>query len=212
MVNPIIIFGARNLGIHALEIFKSHRVEVYGFLDDDKELHGSTIDDVTVLGSTADDGFLKLIGKKCDAFVAIEDAKERKSQVKLLNEKRKVMPVNAIHSNTTISNSAIVSYGLFIDAGVVIGSKTEIKEHGIIHAQVTVGSSVQLAQYVQLGAGSIINDNVEIGQEAFIGTGVTIVSEIKVGKKARIGAGSVVINDVADGQTVFGNPAKPVEL
>ena len=73
MENPVIIFGANYLGRAAKEIFESNKVVVYGFLDDDKRLHKTEIDDVVILGSTDDDGFLKLIGKKCEAFVAIDD-------------------------------------------------------------------------------------------------------------------------------------------
>jgi len=43
------------------------------------------IDEVMVIGATDDDGFLKLIGKKCEAFVAIDDNKLRKSIVKILS-------------------------------------------------------------------------------------------------------------------------------
>jgi len=51
-----------------------------------------------------------------------------------------------------------------------------------------------------------------VGPEGFVGSGVTIVSGIKIEEKANIGAGSVVIKDVKKGETVFGNPAKSVEI
>ena len=61
MDNPVIIFGAGGLGRAALEIFQSNEIVVYGFLDDNKDLHNTEIDTVPVLGRTEDDGFLKLI-------------------------------------------------------------------------------------------------------------------------------------------------------
>ena len=212
MINPVIIFGARGLAIPALEIFKSHNIEVYGFLDDDKDLHKTEIEGITVLGSTADQGFLKLIGKKCDAFVVTETVSERKGLVKFLNERRKVMPTNAIHNNTLIAPSAEISHGLFINAGCVIGAQAKISEHCIIHSNATVEHNARLSKYVQVGSGSIINSNVMVGEGAFIGSGVTIVGGIKVGENSRIGAGSVVVKDVGDGETVFGNPAELVKI
>lgn len=63
MENPVLIFGANNIGRLAKDIFESNDHVVYGFLDDNKSMHGTELDDVVVLGSTDDDGFLKLIGK-----------------------------------------------------------------------------------------------------------------------------------------------------
>ena len=97
------IFGASGIGLAAYEIFRSHDLMIYGFLDDRDELHGKEIDEVLVLGSTDDDGYLKYIGQKCEAFVATDDNSERKSIVKMLKDRRKVMPVNAIHTNASLS-------------------------------------------------------------------------------------------------------------
>ena len=103
MKNPVIILGANYIGKAAKEIFEGNEVVVYGFLDDDKKLHRTELDEVTVLGATDDDGFLKLIGKKCEAFVAIDDTKLRWSLVKMLHEIRHVQPVNATHRLAQLS-------------------------------------------------------------------------------------------------------------
>jgi sugar O-acyltransferase (sialic acid O-acetyltransferase NeuD family) len=209
--NPVIIFGANYLGRAAKEIFESNEIVVYGFLDDDKNLHQKEIDDVVVLGSTDDDGFLKLINKKSEAFVAIDDNKLRKSIVKMLQEVRHVQPLNAIHSKATVSDKAEIGYGNFIDHGAYLAPGSKTGSHCIINARVTLGVEAVLGDFVQLGAGSTINHGVKIEDEVFIGSGVTIVSGITVGKGARIGAGSVVIAPVKAGSTVFGNPAQAVK-
>lgn len=210
MKNPVIIFGAGGLGKAALDIFRSNNVEIYCFLDDDKSLHDKEINNVLVMGRTDDDGYLKFIGKKCEAFVALDENKYRQGIVKMLNERRKVMPVNAIHQSVFISKNAHIGHGNFINAGVVIGTDAEIKNHCVIHSQVVIDYDATVNNFVQVGSGSIINSGAKIGEKAFIGSGVTIVSGVKIGKNARVGAGSVVIGDVKDGDTVFGNPAKVV--
>src|SRR5688572_29385333 len=106
MENPVIIFGATQLGRAAREIFDGNGNVVYCFLDDNKKLHNTEIDNVTVLGATDDDGYLKLIGKKCDAFVALDDNKLRKNVVKMLQDVRHVQPVNGIHNTSIIATSA----------------------------------------------------------------------------------------------------------
>jgi sugar O-acyltransferase (sialic acid O-acetyltransferase NeuD family) len=211
MENPVIIFGANYLGRSAKEIFESNGNVVYCFLDDNKALHSKEIDTVTVFGSTDDDGYLKLIGKKCEAFVAIDDTKLRKSIVKMLQEERHVQPVNAIHASALIPESSSIGHGNFIDAGSLIGVGAEIANHCLIHTNVVIGAEVKLADHVQIGAGSIINAGANIEEEAFIGSGVIVVSGITVGKGARVGAGSVVISPVKAGETVFGNPAQKVK-
>src|SRR5258707_3155632 len=101
MGNPVIIFGASYLGRAAKEIFEKNGVVVYGFLDDDKKLHQKEIDEATVLGATDDDGFLKLISKKCESFVAVDDNKLRQHLVKMLKEVRHVQPVKSMHSQSS---------------------------------------------------------------------------------------------------------------
>ncbi len=211
MENPVIIFGANYLGRAAKEIFESNSIVVYGFLDDDKKLHSTELDEAVVLGSMDDDGFLKLIGKKCEAFVAVDDNKLRKSVVVMLHEVRHVQPVNAIHHNARISPKAVLGHGNFIDSAAIIAPGAVIGSHGIFHASSFVGVDSSLGDFVQLGAGSLINPGVKVEDEVFIGSGVTIISGVTIGKGARIGAGSVVISPVKAGDTVFGNPAQPIK-
>jgi sugar O-acyltransferase (sialic acid O-acetyltransferase NeuD family) len=210
MENPVIIFGANYLGRAAKEIFESNSIVVYGFLDDNKKLHATDLDEAVVLGSMDDDGFLKLIGKKCEAFVAVDDNRLRKNVVSMLQEVRHVQPVNAIHSNARISPKASLGHGNFIDSAAIFAPGAVIGSHGIFHASSLVGVDAIVGDFVQLGAGSLINPGVKVENEVFIGSGATIISGVTIGKGARIGAGSVVISSVKTGQTVFGNPAQPV--
>ncbi|MGA0557159.1 acetyltransferase [Larkinella sp. VNQ87] len=210
MENPVLIFGAGSLGVTALDIFQRNGVVVYGLLDDDKNLHGKEYGDVSVLGETDDDGFLKLIGQKCEAFVALGDTRVRKKLVKLLNDRRHVQPVNAIHDTAIVSALASIGHGNLIAARVVVNPFAEIGQHCIIQSGSVIDAQAKLGDFVHVGTGSFINPAVTVEEGAFIGTGVTIVAGVTIGKNARIGAGSVVIENVEAGATVFGNPAKKV--
>lgn len=210
MDNPVIIFGAGGLGKTALEIFQANNVIVYCFLDDDKRLHGQDIGDISILGSTDDHGYTKFIGKKCDSFVALDEIELRKGIIKMLNERRKVMPINALHPRASISGHAYISYGLLANAGVVIGSFAKVGVGCILNANAVVDYEATLGDYVYLGSGAVVSPGAEVEDDVFIGTRATIAGPVKIGKGARIGAGSVVIEDVEVGATVFGNPAKPI--
>lgn len=212
MEKPVIIFNAGPLGQAAYEIFHSRDITIYCFLDDRKEMKGKEINEVTVLGRTDDDGFLKFIGHKCEAFVASDDNAERKSLVKMLNEKRKVMPVNAIHDHADLSVSAEIAHGNFINRGVRLGASVKIGNHNILNSGAILEYGVKLGDFVQIGPGAIIGPETQIADEAFIGAGAVVVGGVKIGKGARVGAGSVVVGEVKKGETVFGNPASKVNV
>ncbi len=210
MENPVLIFGAGNLGKIALDIFNRNNVVVYGLLDDDKTLHNQEIGDVLILGDTDDDGFLKLIGQKTEAFVALDNIREKKKTIEMLINRRKVMPVNAVHNTAVVSAEAFIGHGNLIAARAVINPHATVGNHCVIHASAIIDINAILGDFVQIGAGAILNSEVEIGEGAFIGSGAIVVSGIKIGKNARVGAGSVVIENIEDDTTVFGNPAKKV--
>jgi sugar O-acyltransferase (sialic acid O-acetyltransferase NeuD family) len=184
---------------------------VYGLLDDAEEKQGLQVGEVSVMGKSDDQEYLRFIGNKCDAFIAFDDNRLKKSTVKMLKNERKAMPVNAIHQQAYIAGSAFLGYGNFINAGVMVGTNAKIANHCIINTNVVIDHHASLGDFVQIGAGSIINSGVVIENEAFVGSGVTIVSGVTIEKGARVGAGSVVISSVKAGETVFGNPAASVE-
>lgn len=211
MDKPVIILGTGGIGRAALEIFESNQVVVFGFLEDDEQEHGKEIDTISVLGRTDDDGYLKLIGKKCEAFVAADENTYRHSLVEMLHERRKVQPVNAIHETAVIAKSAHIGHGNFINQQVKLGAGVELGNHCILHSGALLDFNVKIGDFVQIGAGAIIGSGVTIEEGAFIGSGVTLVPGITIGKKARVGAGSVVVAAVKDKETVFGNPAQSIK-
>lgn len=211
MEKPVIILGAKGIAHSVLEIFNSNKVVVFGFLDEDQKLHGQEINVVPVLGHTEDEGFLKLIGKKCEAFIAVDDNKYRQFLVKMLNEKRKVQPINAIHETAYVSTDAEIGHGNFINAKVNIGAGTKVGSHCIINSGAIIDHGATLGDFVQIGAGAVVNSNVIVEEDAFIGSGVILVSGVTIGKNARVGAGSVVISSVKANETVFGNPAAAIK-
>jgi sugar O-acyltransferase (sialic acid O-acetyltransferase NeuD family) len=211
MLNPVILFGAGSTAKLALDVFQSNNLIVYGFLDDDAGHHGKEIGEIPVLGSTEDDGFLKLIGKKCDAFIAVENKKERKYLLEMLKERRHVAPVNAIHRDASLSAYAEMGHGNLLSAGCRVAAFSKIGSGCRLFPNAVVETGAQVGDEVSIGAGACIGAGVEIGDGAFIGAGATIPEGIKIGKNASVGAGSVVISDVPTGGRVFGNPAQAVK-
>ena len=210
MENPVIIVGAQQIGKTALDIFLSNGIVVYCFLDDKPELQHQEVNNISVMSGSEDPEFLKLLGKKCEVFVAAEDTATRKSTINLLKEEYQVVPVNAIHKFSAVSENAWLGHGNLINSGAVINTNAKVGDHCLIMSNAVVEAEVTLGDFVQVGAGAILNAGVTVEEQAFIGSGAVVVAGVKIGKKARVGAGAVVIADVPANSTVFGNPAKKV--
>ena len=210
MENPVLIFGAGDLGVQALDIFRRNNVLVYGLLDDRTELQGQEYGEVSVLGATDDPAYLSILGSKCEAFIAIGEKSVRERLAEALTEDYKIMPVNAVHDTAIISRMAGIGHGNLIAARVTIGAKSTIGHHCLVQTGAVVDTSVQVGDYVTIGTGAIINDRVTLRDGVFVGSGAIIVAGIEVGKNARIGAGSVIVENVPAGATYFGNPARKI--
>jgi sugar O-acyltransferase (sialic acid O-acetyltransferase NeuD family) len=210
MENPVIILGAQAVGTAALDAFLSNDVVVYCILDDEPKLHNTELLDVPVMGNTDDGELLKLIGKKCEVFVATEDAASRRSLTKMLRDDYEVVPVNSIHQRASVSPHAELGHGNYLGPNVVVAATAKLGDGILVGPNAVVEGQASVGDYAQLGSGSQIGFGASVGAGAFVGAGAVLVAGVKVGDKARVGAGSVVVADVPGGQTVFGNPAKQV--
>ncbi|MDX2194862.1 MAG: acetyltransferase [Cytophagales bacterium] len=210
MQKPVLIIGAKNLGVNVLEILLANDAVVYGFLEDDTALHNTEIHLIPVLGSTTDEKLLKVIGSKAEVVVAIENGKEREHYTSIFEEDYKAVPVNVLHPKASVSKFAVIHHGNIFMAGCVVSAGASLGSGNILGANSFIDSGALLDSYCYIGANSCINQDVHIAKGAYIGTGCTVVAGVKIGRGARIGAGSVVMADVKGGQTVFGVPAVAV--
>ncbi|MEM9416892.1 MAG: NeuD/PglB/VioB family sugar acetyltransferase [Bacteroidota bacterium] len=212
MKKPVIIFGAHEMGRVALDILQQNDVVVYGFLDDDEALQGQEINHVPVLGNTTAESYWELLGKDCEAFIALANQKKQATLLAMLKEKKQLVPINAIHISAIVEESAMFGHGNLMNANVVLGTNATLGNSCTLHTQVAVEHGAVIKDFVQVGAGSVIGPNVTLHEEVFVGAGATIVAGVEIGAEASIGAGAVVLENVKPGEAVLGNPAKPVQL
>lgn len=100
--------------------------------------------------------------------------------------------------------------GVYINCGVVIGSRARLGRFAFINRAAILGHHVELDEFVSVGPGANIGSLVRIGRGATIATGAVIVSGVRIGAEATVGIGAVVLCDVPPGATVVGNPARVV--
>ena len=210
MENPVIILGAQTVGTAALDAFLSNDVVVYCLLDDDTKLQGTELLDVPVMGNTDDGELLKLLGKKCEVFVATDDTASRRSLTQMLRTEYEAVPVTAIHQRASVSVHAEIGHGNYFGPNAVVAATAKLGEGILVGPNAVIEGQATVGDYAQIGSGAQLGVGVSVGAGAFIGPGAVLVAGVKVGDKARVGAGSVVVADVAASQTVFGNPAVKV--
>lgn len=210
MKDPILILGATGLGKVALEILQKNDFTVYGFLDNNTALHGTEIHYLPVLGGIEDPQYLSLLGRKCQAVVALEHGHQRKTLIQQLEKDAQISFLNNIHPQAILATHLTLGHGNFICPGVCFAPDVAVGSHNILRTQVIIEHDAQIRNFVHIGAGSTIGESVTIEDDVFIGTGVTVVAGITIGKGAKIGPGSVVIRNVEAGAVVLGNPATVV--
>lgn len=212
MDTPILIFGTKEKGQAALEIFQNNGIIVYGLLtEEETPQEGKTYGHVSVLGHTKDRTYLDLLGDKCHPFVAVEGIKASQEIITQLGAEEKLHPLNAIHSATNLDKEARLGAGNIIHVGSSVGAEAMIHHHCALMGHNMVGYGATLHDFVYLGIGAIVNPGVTIHEEAYIGSGAILKANITIGAKAYIAPGAVVLEDVPEGTVVAGNPASMVE-
>jgi sugar O-acyltransferase (sialic acid O-acetyltransferase NeuD family) len=116
--------------------------------------------------------------------------------------------VNAIHSASVISNSAILGEGVTIFAGVILNTEVKVGNNVIVATGSTVDHETVIEDHVLVSAGVTIGAYVHIKEGALLALGSKIISGIQIGKDSLIAAGAVVVNNLTDNSRVYGIPAK----
>lgn len=118
---------------------------------------------------------------------------------------------------TIIHPTALISKFCKIGEGAIITQRSGLNTNTTIGKYVTIlesrmGHDSSIGDFSTLSGDCNINGHVSIGQDVFISCGVSIAPNKKIGDGAKIGIGSIVISNVKPGITVFGNPAKKIDI
>jgi sugar O-acyltransferase (sialic acid O-acetyltransferase NeuD family) len=117
--------------------------------------------------------------------------------------------INLIDPTAILPTSIDLGVGIYINAGVIVGSNTCVKNFVTSNRGAVLGHHVEIGEYAFIGPGAIVSGGVTIGADAYIGAGAVIRDGIQIGSNSVIGAGSVVVKNVETQTTVLGNPARP---
>lgn len=210
----LIIIGARGWGREVYASFKNSKdvtngeVNIKGFLDSKSDaLEGLRGKYPPILCAPEnykiqpDDIF----------FVAMGNPKWRKYYAEMFSSQGAHF-YTYISPNAFINDTAIIGEGSYIASWCAISDNVSLGKHVLIHAFTSLGHDVQVYDYgtiltnVFMGGGAILGECSQMNPKSMI------IPHKKIGNNAMVGANSVVIRNVKDGQSVYGNPAKKLEI
>lgn len=208
MNKDIYIVGAGTYGEAMCELAEILGYSVKGFYDEDEEKLGLTIMNHPVLGKFSELNEEEV--SKNNYIVAIGNNAARFKIMKRINNCGGRTPT-LIHPTATISPSAEIGEGVYIQANAYIWTKVKIEDFCIISPNVVVAHHSTIGKACLVSTLTGIGASINIQDKVFIGMGCTIVTGMHtVGENSIIGAGAVVLKDVDKNSVYAGVPAKKI--
>ena len=210
-MKDIIIVGASGFGrelVQWIEDINKNKLEwnILGFLDDNLEALSDVKSDYKIIGS------IKEYKPKDDQYLACALAfpSVKKQIITMLKERGAkfatiIHPTALINKYSEIGEGVIITPRSNVNANAKIGNFVSILGSGVGHDAI-------IGDFSTLSGRCSINGHVQIGKMVYVACGVSIAPSKKIGDNATIGIGSVVVSNVKSGVTVFGNPAKKIDL
>lgn len=141
--------------------------------------------------------------------LGIGDNTLRQSISKLIESKSQFIKT-VIHPSASISTTASIGSGTFINRNVSLNAMAVIGKSVILNTGCIIEHECKLADAVHIAPAAVLAGAVTVGERTFVGANAVIKQGISIGKDVIIGAGSVVIRNVPDNEKWAGNPAKRI--
>lgn len=206
----VVVIGAGGHGKEVIETCKEiylndRSIELLGFLDDNKELHGTTVYGTHVLGGF---DWIDTQEDKDIYFVcSIGDSLIRKKVVRRALAK-KYKPITLIHPRAGIHNPKKIGNGTVIQSGSNIAPNVIIGDYCHINYSCSIGHDSILGNFTTLTPLCALSGFTKTGECAYFGTGSIVLPGLTIGEYSIVGAGSVVLKDTEPYTVNVGSPTR----
>jgi len=208
MNNEIYIIGAGTYGEVMCELAETLGYTIKGFYDEDKNKENETFMGIKVKGEFSTLKKSEITGR--NFIVAIGNNLARLNIMTKINRNGGQTPT-FIHPSATISESAQIGKGVYIQANSYIWTRVKIDDFCIISPNTVIAHHTSIGKACLVSTLTGIGASIKIEDNVFIGMGSTIVTGLqKIGENSILGAGSVVLNDVEKDSVYAGVPAKKI--
>jgi len=206
-VKNINLIGYSGHAFVVCDIFLSNGIKPNGYFE--KEQKTNNPYDLPYLGSEQDKASDQVL-QNCNYFVAIGENVLRKQITQQIISKVKIEPINAIHTNTSLSSTALLGNGVMVSGNCIINACANIGDGVICNTQSVIEHECQIGAFSHIAPGAVLCGNVKIGVCTFIGANAVIKQGVVIGDNVTIGAGAVILKNVPSNSTVVGNPQKNI--
>jgi sugar O-acyltransferase (sialic acid O-acetyltransferase NeuD family) len=158
------------------------------------------------LGFEKDEDFVGW-GKKASFLLGIGDNALRQKIASLIESRGECLS-SLVHSSASVSNSALIGSGTFINKNVSVNALVVVGKNVILNTGCIIEHECVLSDAVHIAPGAVLAGKVSVGERTFVGANAVLKQGIVIGKDVVIGAGTVVITNIPDGKKVVGNPGK----
>ena len=213
-MKDIIIIGAGGVGREVAFIIEEINkempmVNILGFIDDNKEIHGKVINGYSVLGDISYLDNYHEKEEKPEVVIAIANYNVKKNIVLKINNRFNFATI--IHPEVSIHNTVTIGNGSIIYKGVIMTTNITIGNHVIVSPKCGIGHDSIIKDYVSLLWNVNISGNDVIEEGVLIGSAATVIQGKNVGQEAVIGAGAVVVKDILRNTTNVGVPSNIIK-
>jgi len=202
-----ILIGYSGHGYVVLDVAIEQGIDILGY-SEKNELFENPFN-LTYLGFENKDEFIGW-NSDIDFILGIGDNKIRQNIAKNIQQKNKRIKT-LIHASASISKTAEIGEGTFVNRNVSINALSKIGEIVILNTSCVIEHDCTVGNAAHIAPGAVLAGNVSVGERTFIGANSVVKQGIKIGKDVIIGAGSVVLKNIPDGETWIGNPAKKIK-
>jgi sugar O-acyltransferase (sialic acid O-acetyltransferase NeuD family) len=209
---PVIVIGGGGHSLVLIDVLRLLSFEIIGYTDPDVQLQNKRTLGVKYLGD--DDVIYNYAPKDICLVNAIGSVASTKLRCEIYQtfQAKGYSFSTVVHPSAIVSSDVLLSEGVQIMAGAIIQPGSQIGPNTLINTKASVDHACTIGAHVHIAPGVTLSGGVYIEDNAHVGTGATVIQQIHIGNNSVVGAGAVVLKNVRAKSTVYGIPAKEVEV
>jgi sugar O-acyltransferase (sialic acid O-acetyltransferase NeuD family) len=209
----VVIIGAGGHGREVAEIFHHQAqegadVQVLGFIDENRSLHGHTVDGLPVLG---DWSWFDEIDRTAVTVICAVGLPQVCRRLVQKASARGLSFANAISPLAHVSPAAELGRGIVVFPRVIVSTGVCLGSYCILNVGVTVSHDTHVGKYSNINPGAHLAGDINIGEGCYVGMGTNVIQRRSIGSWTVIGAGAAVVHDIPANVTAVGVPARVIK-